>query len=328
VRCLFPLLALFASAALLWPVPTLAHPLTPAALVLEETAPLRYRVSFRRAAQFASLLELKLPAECARSAPTVKTQGDQRLDEFDISCKRTLEGQTVRILGLSELELSALVHIELANGESARELLAPYRTSFVVPERSTAAGVLRDYIELGASHLMTGWDHLLFVFCLLWLVSDLRRRLLALTAFTVGHSITLCLSALSVVTLPQPPVEIGIAASLIVLALELLEPRAVGGQARFGPFALAAAFGLLHGLGFASALSDAGLPAHAVPLSLFGFNLGIELAQIAVVLALSPLLWLSTRMRPAGEARLRAVAAYAVGSLAAMWCIERALVLF
>jgi hypothetical protein len=305
----------------------LAHPLTPAALVIRERAPRLYDASFRRSAQLASLLQLELPKSCTITPRGSQPEDDQVVDHYGLICPDGLEGKTVRILGLGELELSALVHVELGSGESVRELLAPYRTSYVIPARTSALAVLGAYVELGAEHLVTGYDHLLFVFGLLLLVPGLKARLGALTAFTVGHSITLCLAALELFSLPQTPVEVGIALSLVVLALEVLERRHAI-RRTFAPWWMASAFGLLHGLGFASALAESGLPPHAVPLSLFGFNLGIELGQAAVVLALAPLFWLARKVPDAQLARARTVCAYAIGSLAAMWCLERALPLF
>jgi hydrogenase/urease accessory protein HupE len=310
-------------ALLSWPAGhARAHPLSPAAVLLRETAPSEYQVTFRRPEQLASHIQLQLPSECTRSPRGERREGDQRVSEQSLVCEASLEGKTVRVLGLTEVELSALVYVEFVDGESARELLAPHRTSFVVPKRTTALAVLRDYVALGAEHLVTGYDHLLFVLGLMLLVSGTRARLLALTSFTLGHSVTLCLAALSLLTLPQAPVELGIAASLIVLALEILERRDKPTRSASAPI-MAGAFGLLHGLGFAGALSEAGLPDHAIPLSLLGFNLGIELAQIAVLLALAPLL-LFARKIPATRLRsLHAPLAYAIGALAAMWFLER-----
>ena len=299
-----------------------AHPLSPAAVLLRETAPSHYDVTFRRPEQLASAIVLELPAECARTSRGERREGDQRVTEQALVCPASLEGKTVRVLGLTEVELSALVYVEFADGESGRELLAPHRTSFVVPKRTTPLAVLRDYVALGAEHLVTGYDHLLFVLGLMLLVTGTRARLLALTTFTLGHSVTLCLAALSLLTLPQAPVELGIAASLIVLALEILEPKGDRKRGASAPI-MAGSFGLLHGLGFAGALREAGLPEQAIPLSLFGFNLGIELAQIAVLLAITPLLLAARRMQPTRALSLRTPLGYAIGALAAMWFLER-----
>jgi hydrogenase/urease accessory protein HupE len=180
-------------------------------------------------------------------------------------------------------------------------------------------------LQLGGEHLVTGLDHLLFVIGLLLLVRGLRARLLSLTAFTLGHSLTLGLSALAIVQLPQRPVEIGIALSLLVLALELVALQRPHAQQPRRPWLMAVSFGLLHGLGFASALAETGLPARAIILALFSFNLGVELAQLLVVLAALPLASLFVRALPTFVVRARLVLAYALGAIALVWCVERAL---
>jgi hydrogenase/urease accessory protein HupE len=302
-----------------------AHPLSPPSLAIEERQPAQYEVSFRRSRLAASRLEPSWPRGCQATSPRTLADGDQLTDAFRLTCPQPLEGQTIRVFGLVELELSVLVYLAPLAGEPVRALLSAERASFVVPERASPLRVLRDYIELGVEHLLSGPDHILFVLGLLLLMSGLRARLLALTAFTLGHSLTLCLSALSVIALPQPPVEVGIAASLLVLALEVLERRSGPSQGVRRAWLMAGGFGLLHGLGFASALIETGLPAHAVPLSLLGFNLGVELGQLIVVGLLAPCLYVVERLRQERVAQVRVLAAYAIGSLAAMWCLERTL---
>jgi hypothetical protein len=305
--------------------PAHAHPLSPPVLTVREQGARHYQVSFRRSPLAAARLELDWPRQCQVDKLMESRQADQLVADFELRCARPLSGQTLRVFGLVELELSLLVYVELERVEPVRSLLSAERTSLTFPRRESAWAVLCDYVALGVQHLLSGPDHILFVLGLLLLVRGLRARLLALTAFTLGHSVTLCLSALSVVRLPAAPVELGIAASLLVVALEVLAQR--GGEARAvrRAWLLASGFGLLHGLGFASALIQAGLPKHAVPLSLLGFNVGVELGQLLVVLLLAPLLWALEQLR---SERTRGVAAYSIGALAAMWCIERALVLF
>lgn len=317
-------------ALLLGPRGAQAHPLAPAVLALREQAqtPARYDVSFRRSPLAASRLELAWPHGCRPESSRTTSRADQVEDTFVLACARPLSGQTLRVFGLVDLGIGVVVHLEHAEGGSVRALLSPEKASFTVPPRTTRWPVLCDYVGLGIEHLVTGFDHVLFIVGLVLLVPGLRARVVALTAFTVGHSITLASAALGLLRLPQAPVELGIALSLIVLALEVLALASTGSARRPRMLhAMAAGFGLLHGLGFASALADAGLPAHAVPLALLGFNLGVELGQLAIVLGLWPLLHAATRLQPA---RLRALvrgAGYAIGSLAAMWCIERTVLL-
>jgi len=325
LRCFAVLLGVLGGLAVVLPNTARAHPLSPPVLTVRERGAQHYQVSFRRSPLAAARLELDWPASCQVGKSAESRETDQLLAAFELVCAQPLQGQTLRVFGLVELELSLLVYLELAHTEPVRALLSAERTSLTFPRRESSWVVLRDYVALGVEHLLTGADHILFVLGLLLLLPGLRARLLALSAFTLGHSVTLCLSALSIVRLPQAPVEIGIAVSLLVVALEVLEQQSAGGQAARRAWLMASGFGLLHGLGFASALRETGLPAHAVPLSLFGFNLGVELGQLLVVLVLAPLLFALGKLR---STRVRVVAAYAIGGLAAQWCIERTLVLF
>src|SRR5262249_33764830 len=139
----------------------------------------------------------------------------------------------------------------------------------------------RDYIALGFEHILGGFDHLLFVTGLLLLVTSPRMLIETVTAFTLGHSITLSLAALGVVHVPTGPIEVGIAASIVWLGVEIVQQtlRPAAGAWR-KPRTLAAAFGLLHGFGFAGALAAVGLPQGDIPLALGSFNVGIELGQL------------------------------------------------
>jgi len=194
-------------------------------------------------------------------------------------------------------------------------------------------------LHLGASHLAEGPDHLLFVAGLLLLAGGLGRTLASLTAFTLGHSVTLSLSALGLLGLSPRWAELGIALSVTLLALSILlrrerVARGVDGSTWKAVYGFSVASGLLHGLGFASALSEAGLPSGARALCLFGFNLGIELGQVGWVLVLLVATGLGRRALSrfswdGEQTRLRAQAltAYGIGGVGVMWCIERALLL-
>jgi hydrogenase/urease accessory protein HupE len=175
---------------------------------------------------------------------------------------------------------------------------------------------------MGCEHLLGGADHLLFVLGLaLWLRAP-RRLLAAVTGFTAGHSATLSLATLGWLRVPAAPVELAIAASLFWLATKLAAGER--GIAR-SAWRMAAALGLLHGLGFAGALAQAGLPAGEIPLALVAFNLGIELAQLGAVAALLAARAAIQRLAPRPPAWLAQAPAYAIGTLAAALVFERAL---
>jgi hydrogenase/urease accessory protein HupE len=199
---------------------------------------------------------------------------------------------------------------------------------FRVPFEPVQSQVMTEYSLLGAEHIWAGIDHLMFVFGLLLLVGfGAGWRLIGtLTAFTLGHSITLSLVTLGFLTFPVPLVEFAIALSIFILALELARSDKDGLFRRY-PWWLAGGFGLLHGMGFAGALAEIGLPHGSVPLALLFFNLGIELGQIAFIVLLVGAWQLAKRPLLPWQERLLPVPVYALGGLSAMWCIERGLLL-
>jgi hydrogenase/urease accessory protein HupE len=185
----------------------------------------------------------------------------------------------------------------------------------------------------GVEHILFGFDHLLFVLALVILVRDWRRVAVTVTAFTIAHSITLVAATLGFVNVPGPPVEATIALSIMLVSVEILNARRGKPSltARL-PWLVAFSFGLLHGFGFAGALAEVGLPQHAIPVALLFFNLGVEIGQLAFVAAILTAGGLfhtamALRLRPPlfqrAVNRLDVVAAYAIGTVAAFWLIER-----
>jgi hydrogenase/urease accessory protein HupE len=220
-----------------------------------------------------------------------------------------------------------LIHVRLADGRSVRGLVNADQASFVVPERESALSVLRSYAGLGVEHLVTGLDHVLFVVGLVLLVSSWRSLVATITSFTVGHSVTLSLATLGLVQVPTLWFELAIAFSILVLGAELARRDARESWLRRRPWAMAFGFGLLHGLGFAGALSEIGLPPGDIPLALLSFNVGVEIGQLMVVAPLVAAIAIGGE-RLAGIFRpLVRVPAYVIGSLAAFWCIERAVLM-
>jgi hydrogenase/urease accessory protein HupE len=249
-----------------------------------------------------------------------------------------LAGQTVTIQGLSATSTDVLARIETAGGSVQTERLAPTRTSFIVQTTPSAGNVAATYLRLGVEHILFGFDHLLFVLALVILVRDWRRVAVTVTAFTIAHSITLAAATLGFVNVPGPPIEAAIALSIVLVAVEIVNARR--GTPSFAarwPWLAAFGFGLLHGLGFAGALAEVGLPHHAIPVALLFFNAGVELGQlvfVATVLTVGALLRraIAFRLKPAllqqAVNRLDVVAAYAIGTVAAFWLIERTTAFF
>jgi hydrogenase/urease accessory protein HupE len=202
-------------------------------------------------------------------------------------------------------------------------LLAHPEAPIVLPrlglDAPSTLELLVQYGRLGVEHLAGGLDHVLFVLALVLLATSARRLVATVTAFTLGHSLTLAASALGVLALPSAWAEIGIALTLVVVALQVLDDD---GAHAHGPL-LAGAFGLVHGLGFSTALGEIGLPAGARVPALLGFNVGVELGQLAVVLVAWPLQHALERHAPRGRALSRIALGYAIGALAFMWMLER-----
>lgn len=321
------LTALAAGAAL--PQRASAHPLAPTLLEVRETVPGRAAVRWKTPVVGAPNAALRpvLPADCRPvDAAAVELEEAALVTRWEIECgPRSLAGKTIAAEGLGESRAPVLVLVALADGRRARAVLTADRRSFVVPERESPLDVLRGYGVLGVEHILGGPDHLLFVLGLLLLIAGWRPLLCTLTSFTLGHSVTLSLAALGLVHVPPPPVEAGIAISILVLAVELARDPSLGGRSPIQrrPWAVAATFGLLHGLGFAGALAEAGLPDGEIPLALFGFNLGIEVGQLAFVAAAIALGTAAGRLVGERSGVRRLVPAYAIGSLAAYWLFER-----
>lgn len=329
------------AAALLAAVPAAeAHPLAPALLELEEGAGGRVSVTWKqsRLTSGGAAAAPVIPATCSPvTAPRRSVDALRLVERFEADCGEAgLVGAQVGVTSLDRTGTDALVRVRLADGRTFQRVVRGDAPSFVIPERPARLDVLRDYAGLGVGHILGGADHLLFVLGLLLLVGGGAGLVRTVTAFTAGHSVTLGLASLGLVRLPSAPIEVAIAGSVLWLAVELARGPAASGQReswlRRSPWRMAAAFGLLHGLGFAGALSEAGLPEGEIPLALLSFNLGIELGQLAFVAAALGLAAVAARAwriaaSPDGGAAIPRWAAgvpvYAMGSLAALWCLER-----
>jgi len=235
-----------------------------------------------------------------------------------------LVGSELGIEGLAANQASGMVMVSLLDGRQYQQVLNESQPAFVVPAESSAGEVAGDYSLLGMEHIWGGIDHLLFVFGLLLLVGGGGRLLWTITAFTLGHSITLSLVTLGYFDYPVALVEFLIALSIFVWAVELTRTSKHDVLWR-NPWWLAGGFGLLHGMGFAGALAETGLPQGNVPLALLFFNVGIEIGQIAFILLVLAIWYLVRRPLASWQDRLMPVPVYILGALSAMWCIERGL---
>jgi len=236
----------------------------------------------------------------------------------------SLVGGTIEIEGLSGLPIDVIVRIGLADGSEHSTILRPASPGYLVPERATRGRVAVSYWKIGTIHILEGFDHLLFVLALMLIVPNLWMLFKTITAFTLAHSASLALATLGVVNMPGAPTEAVIALSILFLAVEIVHHR----QGRRTltaqyPWLAALAFGLVHGLGFAGALAEVGLPREEIPLALLMFNIGVETGQILFVTAVLLVLTAAKRLPldwPHGSWRL---APYTIGSIAAFWTMQR-----
>lgn len=315
-----------------------AHEARPAYLELRQTGPATWSVLWKVPALGRSLrlrIDARLPEGCtllgARSADFV---GDAYVERWTVRCPAGLAGGVVRFDGLAALRAEVLLRIEGAAGRKGiTARVTSIEPQFAVPAEPSPREVFDTYLRLGVHHILLGVDHLLFVLSLLLLVHGWRKLVATITAFTIGHTLTLAAATLGGLRLPGPPVEAAIALSIAFAAAEAVRvQRGARSLLVDAPWAAALSFGLLHGLGFAGALRAIGLPDSAVLPALLFFNLGVELGQllfVAVALALgSALRWMATGEEATiGPWRLlphaHVAACYAVGITAAVWLIER-----
>ena len=315
-----------ALATLLAPLPGHAHEVRPAYLDLSEDRPGEFSVLWKTP----MLGEMRLALDPVFSGPVealtpvaTRMTGDAAVQTWRLRAE-SLRGQTLRIAGLETTLTDALVRVAFADGSTWVQRLTPQQPGAVIPARPSAWGVAGTYLALGVEHILTGIDHLLFVLALLLLTTGTWRLVKTVTAFTVAHSITLGLATLGIVHVPSRPVEAVIALSIVFVAAEIVQARrGRAGLAAQMPWIVAFIFGLLHGFGFAGALSEVGLPEGHIPVALLFFNLGVEAGQLLFVAAVLALVAGARRIRMAWPRWAGLVPPYAIGSLAMFWVIQR-----
>jgi hydrogenase/urease accessory protein HupE len=245
-----------------------------------------------------------------------------------IQCSAGLDGQRVGLTyPIFNPSLSTLFRLHGIGRRPVTQVLAPDQRDWLVPREPTWYEVATGYLKLGIEHIWTGIDHLLFVSGLLILARTRRRVVLAITGFTLAHSLTLSASVLGLARLPVAPVEAAIALSILFLAREIARPDPYGLARRF-PIAVSCSFGLLHGFGFAAALREVGLPTGELALGLLCFNLGVEIGQLLFIAGALAAVLIIRRAVPATAwlaepRRASLLAGYALGIPAAFWLIER-----
>lgn len=317
-------------AVLLLASPAHAHEVRPAYLEINEIAPGQFSVLWRTPVLSGMRLPvvLKLP-EGVRNLkePVVQELTDSLVERRWIDAgPNGLAGKRIEIAGLQLTITDALVRVKFMDGRAQQTIVRPAQPWAEIAASKGSFAVFGSYLTLGVEHILFGYDHLLFVFALILIVRSTRVLIWTITAFTLAHSITLALAALGMVHVPGPPVEATIALSILLLACEIVrirrgEPSLTGRW----PWVVAFIFGLLHGFGFAGALSEVGLPQGDIPLALLSFNVGVEVGQLMFIAAVLGTIAIVRRLAvPAAIMRYaHGAVTLLIGSLAAFWFIER-----
>jgi hypothetical protein len=269
----------------------------------------------------------QLPERCRGTGAAITP--DRTTLRYEFACaEEPLTAEDV--LRLPWQRQGVMLTVRWADGSTARQFFAATSAAIEVPLHALQAGsgslrhaALR-YLGLGIEHILLGIDHLLFVLGLLLIVRGPWMLIKTITAFTVAHSITLALATLGLVEVPSRPVDAAIALSIVFLGAEILRARqGRPGLAARAPWVVAFAFGLLHGLGFAGALTQLGLRPGEIPLALLFFNVGVEIGQLMFVATFLALAWALRQLQVAWPRWSEPLPAYAIGTVAAFWFIER-----
>jgi HupE / UreJ protein len=308
----------------------LADDFKPAYFRIQQTGPETYELLWKvpaRGEQEVLAVAPLLPAGSEElGARRVSYAAGASVVRWTVRVPGGLEGKTVEFTNLSRTRLDVIARYERADGSEQVARILPVRPGFALTASPGRLEVVATYTGIGIEHILLGVDHLLFVLTLVLIVRGTRRLLVTITAFTLAHSITLALATLDLVRIPGPPVEATIALSIAFVASEILRLRqGREGVAARKPWIVAFAFGLLHGLGFAGALAEVGLPQTAIPLALLFFNVGVELGQICFVVVVLAFTFLSRKLA-ARRVPLRwaeAAVIYAIGATASYWVFER-----
>jgi hydrogenase/urease accessory protein HupE len=305
-----------------------AHELQPALLEITETTPGLYDILFRTPLVAGRPLPvaLQFPDFCANATePRAQVLANAAVERRVVDATAgELKGERILFLGLQATRTDVLVRATLHDGTQWTVIARPAQPWVEFTGAKTAWEVARTYLLHGIQHILFGVDHLLFVFGLLLIVKRKWMLLKTVTAFTVAHSITLAIATLGVANVPAAPLNALIALSILFLGPEIV--RTWRGETSLTirhPWVVAFVFGLLHGFGFASALTGAGLPRSALPLALFTFNVGVEIGQVAFVLIVLGVMRSFRQLEFQWTRWSRMAPGYAVGTFGAMWTIQR-----
>lgn len=327
-----PVFILAALLLTLFAVTVEAHKLEPAYLEINEQSSGKFSILWKRPYVGGRPMNIypQLPGSCQNlTEPVVQSLASGAVERWLVDCGESgMTNGTISIDGLSATQTDVLVRIYYMEGDEETHLLRPSSVSVVVGGVPSRTERIFAYLQLGIQHILMGVDHLLFVLGLLLIVQSRWMLLKTITSFTLAHSITLCIATLGYASVPLPPLNTVIALSILFLGPEIVRSWRGGTSLTIRhPWIVAFAFGLLHGFGFATGLTNLGLRASEIPLALLLFNLGVEIGQVIFVM-LVILLERSFRILEIHWPRwVRLAPGYTVGSLGGYWAIQRTVIL-
>lgn len=311
------LAALLAISTLLPTIPASAHTATLGVLEFREMRPGVYIGRWSTEPTIgADKVELKLPQHCLL-----------RLPELNCGDKGLVGQITIGNLGADMS--AAMIRVTPLSGETRSYTISAANPIVTIlgtdaPTLDTWIELAKTYINYGIDHILLGADHLLFVLGLIWIVSGGWRLVKTITAFTIGHSLSLAAAAFGLIGIPEGPLNACIALSIVFVGVEIIKQQRgeIGLTARY-PWVVAFSFGLVHGIGFATALAGLGLERRLLPAALLFFNVGVEIGQIAFVALVLALFWAHRRLAATLPHWGDVLPAYAIGSVSMFWFLGR-----
>jgi len=306
----------------------LAHTVKPAYLAIQAVNKKNYTVKWKLPIlnETLSLIKPHFPSSCTQNNIQKVQNSSHHITYLDLNCTKSLFSQEISIPNITKEMMHVIFHFEQGD-ISYFSQLDPQHTNIIIQnkKKSSTMHTLKNYISLGIKHILNGYDHLLFILGLFLLIENAKVLLMTITAFTLAHSITLGATTLGYIHPTVILVEQLIALSILILAVELIYKKSgkQGLSSRY-PWVVAFLFGLIHGFGFASVLSELDLPQTHFLLALLSFNIGIELGQF---LFLFTFMIVYSILKKSISKKLqnivKSVVIYFIGVMASYWLIER-----
>ena len=298
----------------------ISHEFTPAQLEITQISKSDYLVNWKFPINQVSKSKIKFPEFCSSEEDLFPKRSGKYLQEIiELNCSESLKGSTLNVSNMSFMT-DVMVTIRFVNDEIFQDYITSEKADLVIPSEVEYSNF--SYLFMGFEHLLGGYDHILFVFGLVFLISGWFNLIKTITSFTLAHSITLALSSIGVIRLPQIATEAVIALTIIYLAYEILDKK----DLRKIPWHIPFGFGLIHGFGFAGALMEIGFSGQSLFQTLLLFNVGIELAQLSLLPIIFLFIFFFTKMNLRNE--FKTVSAFSIGGISSYWFLERTLNLF